>query len=163
LWQWDVPGLLGGGVRLTPLVGYRRTVNQGYFGLGNASRGDDPRAADGRNYQFIDDETRVREIVRIAVGSGYHLVLAALLRAESPDAYPGSLLARDASRRDADGAPYIRGLRRLEIATPAVGAIYDVRDDEIFPASGAFHQVGVRLAQGMPLDARVQYAAAGGS
>jgi hypothetical protein len=157
LWQWDLPGMLGGKVRLIPLIYYQRTVNQGYFGLGNASSGADPRAAQGRNYQFIDNEVRVRQMARIAVGGPFQLVLATTLRGESPTAYDGTQLARDAASKDPDAKIY--GLRRLGLVMPAVGMIYDTRDFEVYPHRGAFHQVGVKYAQGMPLDADVQYAA----
>ena len=36
--RWDLPGGGGGKVRLMPGVFYDRTINSGYFGLGNASR-----------------------------------------------------------------------------------------------------------------------------
>jgi hypothetical protein len=156
LWQWDLPGMLGGRVRLIPLIYYQRTVNQGYFGLGNASGGADPRAAGGRNYQFVDSEVRVRQMARIAVGGPYQLVVVGTFRAEAPEAYAGTQLERDAAARG-DGRIY--GVRRLGLAMPAVGVIYDTRDFEIFPHAGAFHQVGVKYAQGLPTDADVQYGA----
>ena len=40
--RWDLPGGGGGKVRLMPAVFYDRTVNSGYFGLGNASRSSPP-------------------------------------------------------------------------------------------------------------------------
>jgi outer membrane protein assembly factor BamA len=156
LWQWDLPGMLGGKVRLIPLIYYQRTVNQGYFGLGNASSGADPRAAAGRNYQFIDSEVRVRQTARVSVGGPYQLVVVATFRAESPEAYANTQLARDSA---ATGDARIYGVRRLGLAMPAVGMIYDSRDFEIYPHRGAFHQIGVKYAQGLPATADVQYGA----
>ena len=101
LWQWDLPGMFGGKLRMIPLIYYQRTVNQGYFGLGNASSGADPRAAQGRNYQFIDNEVRVRQLARYAIGGPFQLVVVGTLRAESP---PGrSLLPRSGRDPGASG------------------------------------------------------------
>ncbi|MEO6575464.1 MAG: hypothetical protein ABIP89_16570, partial [Polyangiaceae bacterium] len=36
-WQWDIPGLAGGRWRTNPYASYARTVNAGYFGVGNDS------------------------------------------------------------------------------------------------------------------------------
>ena len=46
---------------------------------------------------------------------------------------------------------------------PATGVIYDTRDNEIFPRAGAFHQMGIKFAQGLPDDGQVQYGAASGN
>lgn len=154
LWQWDLPNMgENGRLRLIPLIYYQRTVNQGFFGVGNATPGNDPRAANGRNYQFIDNEVRARQLARWSIGGPWQLVGVLTFRGESPTAYEGSELARDAANGQ------VRGLQRLGIAVPAAGVIYDTRDNEIFPHKGMFHQVGLRYAQGLPVDADVQYGA----
>jgi outer membrane protein assembly factor BamA len=43
------------------------------------------------------------------------------------------------------------------------GFIHDSRDNEIFPHSGQFHQLGVRFATGMPTSSDVAYAGFGAS
>jgi hypothetical protein len=167
VWNWDIPDLAGGRVRLNPLIYYQRTVDQGYFSLGNASNGNKGANASPRFFQYLDSELRARQLARISLGPrGYDLVLIGTFRAEAPQAYPGTQLAADALRKNSDGTPFIRGIAaqgssELGIAMLGGGMIYDTRDNEIFTHSGAFHQIGVKAVQGLPSDANVQYGAAG--
>jgi len=106
-------------------------------------------------------------LARIALGPrGYDIVFIATFRAEAPQIYPGSELANDATKKNLDGTPFIRGLSangssELGVAMLGGGLIYDTRDDEVFTHSGTFHQVGVRAVQGLPFAADVQYGAFG--
>jgi hypothetical protein len=168
IWNWDIPDLLGGSLRLNPYIYYQRTVDQGYFGLGNASSAIGARGAP-RFFQYLDSELRARQLARIALGKKYDLVLIGTFRAESPTIYPNSLLALDAATKAPDGTPLLRGLEpaprssELGIGMLGGGVLYDSRDNEVFPHSGAFHQIGVKAVQGFPLDADVQYGAFGAS
>ncbi len=159
LWQWDLPNLADGHLRLNPLVYFQKTVDQGYFSLGNASSGVRPPGSDGRYYQYIDSEVRARQLARYYVGGPYSLVGVATFRAEAPRAYPGSQLQLDTSSHNADGSPFVRGLGETGIGMLAGGVIYDSRDNEIFPHKGAFHQMGVKLVQGLPKDENIRYGA----
>ena len=166
LWNLDMPRLLGGRLRLNPVIYYQRTVDQGYFGLGNGSSSIVPRGA-SRFYQYLDNEVRAQQFARITMGRGFDLVLVPTFRAESPEAYAGSRLALDAASRNRDGSPLLRGVlpsaksNTVGIVMLAAGAMYDSRDDEIFPRSGAFHQLGVKVAQGLQAAENVRYAQLG--
>lgn len=167
VWNWDIPDLAGGKLRLNPEIYYQRTVDQGYFGLGNASSPTAPPNSSPRYFQYLDSELRARQLARIALGRGYELVFIGTFRAEAPTAYPGTQLSKDASSTNANGAPLLWGVgpgprsSELGIAMLGSGFIYDSRDNEIFPRSGAFHQVGVRVVQGLPYQADVRYGAFG--
>jgi outer membrane protein assembly factor BamA len=159
VWNWDIPDLADGMLRLNPLIYYQRTVDQGYFGLGDASSG--ARKNNPRYYQYLDSEFRARQLARITLGHGYDLVLIGTVRAESPQVYPGTKLQIDSMAPPASGAQPIRGLQEMGIGMIGGGIIYDTRDDEVFVHSGAFHQIGVKAVQGLPYDASVQYGAFG--
>ena len=158
LWNWDVPALLHGRLRLNPLVAYERTINDGYFGLGNASSAERPRrvaGVPGRYFQFIHTEARTRELARVKISGPWDLKMGPIFRVVDPGVYEGSKLAADAS--PADGGPIVRGVRPLGIASFAAGVVFDSRDDEIFPRRGQFHQAALRYAEGFPLGAGIRY------
>jgi outer membrane protein assembly factor BamA len=157
LWDIDVPGLLGGRLRISPTVSYTGTINAGYWGLGNASSARRPAyVADAeRYYQYFDRSAMARELTRIRVHPPIDLMVSTTYRYESPRAYAGSRLAEDAA------AGRVVGLTPLSLVMVGAGFVYDSRDNEYFPRSGSFHQLGVRYAQGIPFDADVHYAALG--
>jgi hypothetical protein len=164
LWQWDVPGLYGGRLRLNPAVSYERTINQGYYGIGNATpvyAADVPGGSLARYNEFIAQEARVREFTRVKIAGPYDAMIATTYRFVSPETYPGSRLAQDAVARDAGGDPVVRGLDAMSLAQLAGGVVYDTRDNEFFPHRGMYHQAGVKVVQGFPLKDDVRYVEAG--
>jgi hypothetical protein len=154
-WNVDVPDLLGGAVRINPQVLYYRTVNQLYFGVGNASSAARPAGASARYFEFDDRQARLRELTRIALRGPVDLMVATTYRYEDPHPYTDSKLATDA----ASGA--IRGADRASLFTAAVGVVYDTRDNEVFPGRGSYHHIGVRGTFGLPLSANIGYGGAG--
>ena len=155
-WNIDVPQVAHGRVRLNPQVLYYRTVNQLYFGLGNASSPRAPAGASARYFEFDDRQAHLRELTRIALFAPVDLVIATQYRFENPHTYPGSQLAKDAA------AGIIRGVRPLSLFTLAGALLYDTRDNEFFPHRGGYHHVGVRATLGVPGAAGVRYGGAGG-
>ena len=160
LWQLHMPGLAGGRLRLNPEVGYQRTINAGYFGLGNASSGVRPAGSAGTYYQYVHQEAGIRHITRYALVGHVDLMFSSTLRYVNPTAYVGSQLATDAAAHAASGGPLLTGVEALGIAGQAAGFVYDSRDSEIFTKSGAFHQLGVKLSQSLN-DGHVRYGEAG--
>jgi hypothetical protein len=153
-WDIDVPGLFGGALRLNPAVSYERTVNQGYFGLGNASSPVRPAVIRGdaaRYFQLDEREARLRELTRIRFRPPLDIMVATTIRYDDPSAYAGSKLAED----EASGA--VRGVGPLGIVLVGAGFVYDTRDNEYFPRSGSYHQIGLRVAQGFPVGDGVRY------
>jgi hypothetical protein len=160
LWSDDIPGLWGGKLRLNPQVSYQRTINTGYFGLGNASTG--AVAANysgpaGRYFEWLSSIARATLQPRLTLVGPWSLTGALGYRYADPTAYADSKLARDASTKNPDGSPVIRGLQALSLPELAVGAIYDSRDDEVFTRSGAFHQIAVSYTQAVPTSSDVRY------
>jgi hypothetical protein len=165
-WQLDMPGLLGGRLRLHTAAFFQRTVNQGWFGLGNGTDARRPASATGeagRYFQCVLEEVRVFQSSRVVLRGPFSVALATVYRYVDATAYPGSQLAVDAATPGADGRPLIRGLRPMHYAELSARIIYDTRDGEIMPMRGLFHQAWLRYAQGFPLDAGIEYGAAGAS
>jgi hypothetical protein len=158
LWQIDVPHAFGSDVRLNPAVSYSNTINQGYFGIGNASSAARPPVINGepgRYFQYNEREARLRELTRIGFRPPWDIGLATTVRYAAPDAYAGSKLAEDV------GAGKVLGYRKMTLGLLGAGFVYDTRDNEYFPHSGAYHQIGLRGVQGLPFDAHVGYGAFG--
>ncbi len=162
LWNFDMRALLGGRLRLTPEVSYVHTVNYGYFGLGNASSGAVPSTSSspGRYHQWIESIAQVRTEARVVVAGPFGAIIALQYLYVDPTAYAGSLLAHD-SAAQRNGGPLLYGTTALSLPSLATGFLYDSRDDEIFPRSGMFNELGVRFEEGFPTGADVHYAEAG--
>ncbi len=163
LWNWDVPGLDGGRLRLNPEVSYTHTVNYGYFGLGDASTGITPASStdSGRYHEWIDSIAQVRSEARWALRGPLAAEGAVQYLFVGPTAYPGTLLQSDAAQRAPDGGSLIYGTTALSLPSVALGLAYDTRDSEVFPRGGMYHEVGVRFEQGFPTNADVRYLEAG--
>jgi hypothetical protein len=158
LLQVDVPDLVPEYLRFTITTSYQRTVDQGYFGLGNASSSTipgDTTGERGRFFQFIMREALARSLTRVVLKDPYALLIGFNLRYVEPSAYADSRLARDFAARD------VRGLRALGSAALALGIGYDTRDNEFFPHRGAFHQVGFKANYALPAEASIQYGSFG--
>ncbi len=156
--RWDIPGGANGKVRLMPAVFYDRTINSGYFGLGNASPVIPGKNGEiGDRYQYIQEEASTRINARTPLGGPFSTMYGWQLRYANPRAYPESKLAVDAATRQPDGTPLIRGVQPLGIATLNAGIIYDTRDDELFPHSGAFHRAAFRISGATPTSSGVYW------
>ncbi len=147
----DIPQRPGGRVRYNPQIMYTRTINQLYFGLGNASPSARPAGETLRHFEFDDRQLRVRELTRVLLSGPFDLMFATIYRYESPHVYQGSKLQSD----DASGAA--RGVHPLSLLCQSAGLVYDSRDSEVFPHSGGFHQVGLRGTFGVPVAHGVGY------
>ena len=148
----DIPRFLGSRVRVMPGLFVERHVNAGYFGLGNAPPAVPlPDGSVGRRYHSITEEARFRLNTRFPLRGRIDGMLGLQLRYTDADAYPYSKLAADAAALEPDGRRRIFGLDPIASAIPAAGLVYDTRDDEISPRSGAFDIVGVRAGVGVPV------------
>ena len=156
LWDIDVPQLAGGRLRLNPYAEFRRTVNQGYFGIGNASSAARPAGSDNRYFQYIHEEGGVRQITRYQLSGAFYFLSSTTARYVNPTPYPGSLLARDAVHGSGEGQGPI-GVRGLAIGSEAAGIVYDSRDSETFTREGWFAQLGNRFSKAFPLSADITF------
>lgn len=154
-WNIDVPALADGRVRVNPQIQYYRTINQLYFGLGNASSAEAPEGAPARYFQFDDRQARLRVLTRVALRAPVDLMIGAQYRFEDPHPYSGGRLEQDAA------AGVVRGVTPMSLFTLAAGFVYDTRDNEVFPRAGGFHHVGLRGTLGVPVAERVGYGGVG--
>ena len=166
--RWDIPGGGAGKVRLMPGVFFDKTINAGYFGLGNAAPVvTDANGQVGDRYQYTHEEASTRLNVKSPLGGmagrtirdpAFSAMYGWQLRYVNPRAYPETRLAIDAATRTFDGRPLIRGVQPLGIATLNGGIIYDTRDDEIFPRKGDLHVGAVRFSGATPTSSGVYWA-----
>jgi len=154
-WNIDIPNLYGGNLRLNPQLMYYRTINQLYFGIGNASKAQRPNGVSPRYFEFDDRQARLRELTRFLLRGGWNLLTGLSYRFEDPHPYQGSRLESDSA------AGVARGVRPLSLFTVATGFVYDTRDNEIFPRTGSYGDMGIRTTFGVPLVADVHYAGVG--
>jgi outer membrane protein assembly factor BamA len=143
--RFDYPDWLDGKARLDARGSFQRTINAGYYGLGNATiAAPAPGAADvGRRYQYVQQEGRVRGIVRVHTGSLVDLAFGGNLRYEAPETYAGTRLTEDLVAQDADGNSRLAGGAPALLGGVAAGIFVDTRDTEFVTSSGFFYQVGV--------------------
>ncbi len=160
LWDIDIPDLVGGRLRLNPYAEFRRTVNQGYFGLGNASSAARPAGADNRYFEYIHEETGARMLARYALLGHLYLLSSTSARYVNPTPYPGSRLAQDATAHSRSGGDLLVGVHPLGIASEGAGLVYDSRDSESFTHDGWLGLLGARLSQAFPIDRGVAFAEA---
>ncbi len=163
-WNIDWLGLFGGHVRLNPQASYTRTINVGYFGLGNESNDAAPPAGNpdpSRYHEFVENTLYARTLARIDLAPPYYLMTGATVRYVVPEAYAGSKLAVDERQTAPGGGPLIYGTRPLTLASVAAGGVYDSRDNEIYTRKGMYHVVGARFEEGVPLGDDVRYAELG--
>ena len=165
LYNGDLVGYLDGKLRFNPQVQYQRTINMGYFGLGNAASGVVPAnysGPAGRYFEWVDSVTNAFISSRYMFAAPWAVSGFVGYRYMDPLAYADSRLARDAMARNPDGSPVVRGLRPLSIPQVAVGIGHDRRDNEVFPRRGTVAFVAVAYEQGIPTGASVQYGEAQG-
>jgi hypothetical protein len=142
----DAPDLANHHLRLDTRASFQRTINEGYYGLGNASSSGPVASGevdDARLNQYTQEEVRIREIARVHTGTPIDIALGGNLRYEWPSAYAGSKLAVDSQARNPDGSPLIYGLQPGALAGFAAGIMLDTRDNEFITTRGIFYQLGV--------------------
>lgn len=141
----DAPELFGGRVRLDVRATYQRTINAGYYGVGNATAVVLPsgEASAGRRYQYLQQEGWLRSILRRRTGTPVDVAFASNVRYERPIAYAASKLAEDFSARSPRSAAPVLGGAETLLASVTAGAMIDTRDSEFVTTRGIFYQIGL--------------------
>lgn len=161
----DVPQLAGGALRLNLLAAFQRITTAGWYGLG--SEAPLASASDDRRFQqFERTSPSLRGVARLAIGGArgeLQLFGGAEVSHSWMSLYPGSLLARDAARAERpasadDGvlSALVHGTRDHWLVLLLLGLIWDSRDHETVPSSGALHELSLRASPGV--DERLGYA-----
>jgi hypothetical protein len=140
----DAPNVWSGRARLDTRASYQRTIDAGYYGIGNAIPA--PLSSNARRYQYLQEEPRVRNFSRLHLQHGLDLAAGADLRYEAPQVYAGSKLADD--RMAAPGQTPVLGADSGLLAGIAGGIMIDTRDSEFVTRRGIFYQVGVGATVG---------------
>jgi hypothetical protein len=139
----DLPGLLGGRLRLTMTLAFSRHSNTGYYGLGNAapsSAGPDPRR---HQYDRIYPQALAR--ARIRLGESLALMVGGSFTYNWINLYEGSKIADDLRDDDPELRDLLRGTEHHHLALLDAGLLWDTRDHDLVPSSGAFHEVSIRF------------------
>jgi hypothetical protein len=146
----DAPELFGGYGRLDARGSFQRTINAGYYGIGNATTAATPVGLPniGRTYQYLQEEGRVRTIVRLHTGSRFDVALGTNIRYEAPQAYDSTQLSEDLAARNAQGNALVAGGSSMLLAGLSAGVFYDTRDSEFVTRRGVFYQAGVSATGG---------------
>lgn len=141
----DYPAWLDGRARLDARASFQRTINAGYYGIGDASAAALPSGAGGPGqlYEYTQLEGRERNIVRVHTGTPFDLALGTNLRIEAPSVYAGSRLAQDVAAGPVAGRPATLGSQETLLGGIAAGFFVDRRDSEFITRSGYFYQVGI--------------------
>ncbi|MGD0674802.1 MAG: BamA/TamA family outer membrane protein [Polyangiaceae bacterium] len=148
----DAPDLWSGKLRLDTRASFQRTINLGYYGLGNAAS-----ATPNRYYQYywyLQQEGRVRSIMRLHTPvRGLDAAIGANLRYEAPQLYTSpvdgpSKLSQDVAQSQAGSGPQILGSESALLASLSAGVMYDTRDSEFVTRHGAFYQAGMGATLG---------------
>jgi Omp85 superfamily domain len=148
----DAPELFGGRARLDARATFQRTINAGYYGLGNGSTAG-PAAGEtsiGRRYQYVQQEGWLRGIVRVRTGTPFDVALAGNVRYEAPVAYQRSKLEEDLSARG--GSPAVLGGAAALLGSLTAGVMIDTRDTEFITTRGIFYQIGLAATAGSAED-----------
>jgi hypothetical protein len=139
----DIPDLFSSKLRLDTRISFLRTINAGYYGIGNAA------SAAPYIYDYVQQEGRLRAIGRVRTGvRGLHIAFGANLRIEAPETYPNSKLVQDIVARGPGQAPVAIGAQSTFLAGVATGLMLDTRDSEFVTTKGLFYQVGVGTTVG---------------
>jgi Omp85 superfamily domain len=146
----DAPQLFGGRVRLDARLTFQRTINAGYYGIGNATVAlpGPGETSVGSRYQYLQQEGWLRAIVRVHTRSAVDLAFAGNLRYEGPQVYAGSKLAEDLAARHPDGTPALFGGSPALLASLTAGLVVDTRDSEFITRRGVSYQLGLAATNG---------------
>lgn len=148
--RFDRPSIWIEPLRLQLQLGYQRTTNLGYFGIGNATaaqaswealpEGSPEYVQSRRYYQFDGATPNGRLALRLRLAPAWEMVWEGALQWVDVQVWGGSLLARDLA---AEGGP---GFSLGEGWQPraAMGVVYDSRDHETAATRGQYHDVSVR-------------------
>jgi hypothetical protein len=146
----DRPHVFVDPLRILVHVGYLRTTNLGYFGVGNATPaeplwqglppGSDAYVAARRFYQFDGVTPSAKVTGRYRLAPAWDLLADLYAEWVSLNVYEASLLAQDLASAQGPGFPLGRGLQ----ARGTLGLLRDTRNHETVATRGYFHEGSVR-------------------
>jgi hypothetical protein len=154
----DRPHVLVEPLRLLVHIGYLRTTNLGYYGVGNATRaeplwrdypsGSEAYVAARRFYQFDGVAPAARLTARYRLRPGWQAMADLYAQWVDINVYQGSLLEQELVA--GPGFPLGRGLQ----ARGTAGLVRDTRNHETVPTGGSYHEGSIRCGTGVHGDGR---------
>jgi Omp85 superfamily domain len=150
---FDIPGLLGDRLRIYPRIMFRRTVNAGYYGMGNASTSDEGdsevEGADSfRANQYLIMFATARLNARITLDHDFYLMVRGSVRYVMPEVYKGSKLAEDVNATNTSGDPVVYGTDYHSAVGLGAGLVYDTRNEETNPIQGVLTELNLSVFPG---------------
>jgi outer membrane protein assembly factor BamA len=147
---WIDPHLIRNRLRLEFRPSYTNEAYQLYYGIGNASVAP-PRApgeAVQRYFQYGRMHPTVLARVRATLGGGFYALTGVALTLNRLDIHAPSKVLFDASGAAGPLLSSFGTLADHAVLLFEYGLVFDTRDDETSPQSGANHQLKLRLSPG---------------
>ena len=149
----DLPGLVGGKLRVNARAGFFRFLTTGYYGFGNASELD--KSLPKKHYQFDRVYPEAMLIMRYRLRNfgkaKLNVFFSGSFLYNLTNIFQNSKLAGDLKKskrgESEEGlflAKMLRGLRPHGQMALHFGIAYDSRDSEFAPSRGMFHEISVR-------------------
>jgi len=140
----DAPDFFSSKLRLDTRLSYQRTINAGYYGIGNAA------TAAPFNYEYIQQEGRIRAIGRIRTDARrVDVAFAVNVRYEAPGFAEGPTSKLEEDTTGHGGMkPIAIGIDSTLLGGIAAGVMLDTRNSEFVTTRGLFYQIGVGTTVG---------------
>lgn len=156
----DLPDFLDTDWRFGPGFTYDRTINRPYFGIGNRAPVDiDPVTGTlpvGNKYRYATRDFSARLFAEYDFDGPWEVALGLQVRYTNPEPYEGSQLDLDAKGLAKGKYAPILGVNHHIAFVPQLGLVYDTRDDETMPETGAYHLFGARVSVAVPTSTEVR-------
>jgi hypothetical protein len=153
----DWPHALASAARVLADISYLQTTNLGYYGLGNASaarplwqdfpEGSAEYTAARHKYQFDGKTLMTRATAMVPFAQAWRVYLGAGVQATLTDLYAGSLLDEHLASGPG-GGERLFGVDDHWGIISSWGVVYDTRNHETVPTSGAHHELAFRFNPG---------------
>jgi outer membrane protein assembly factor BamA len=139
----DAPDFFSSKLRLDTRISYQRTINAGYYGIGNAA------AAAPFNYEYKQEEGRIRSIGRIRTAANrLDVAFSVNVRYEAPELVNGTSKLQQDTTAQGGARPVAIGLDSTLLAGIAAGVMLDTRNSEFVTTRGLFYQLGIGTTVG---------------
>jgi hypothetical protein len=151
----DLPGLIGGRLRVRSRVWFRRQIDTGWYGLGNESvasqpwedleEGSEAYVVARRFHEYDAIEAGGRSFVRALLAEDLEFFGGASIFWVWPTVYPESRLELDLAGGSGEATVHaLVGAERHGVLEGVGGLLFDTRDSETDPERGVYTEFSVR-------------------
>jgi hypothetical protein len=144
----DIPGLFDDWARLFFSGGFNKNVTAPWYGIGNATSGDE--AGNPRRFQYKKQTPYVVTGLRVHLWSRLFTFFSIGFSHTTIDFWPGgqSRLEEDIARSEAGTGEELYGYKKHATLKGRLGLVWDSRDDETNPVRGTFAEISLRGSAG---------------